>query len=44
MREVADRAATLGFDEVVVHGPSGPGERFTSDPAVHAEAVARLRG
>jgi hypothetical protein len=42
--EVAERAAALGFDEVVVYGPSGPGERFTSDPAVHAEALVTLRG
>lgn len=40
--EVAERAGALGFDELVVYGPSGPGERFTSDPEVHAEAVARL--
>jgi alkanesulfonate monooxygenase SsuD/methylene tetrahydromethanopterin reductase-like flavin-dependent oxidoreductase (luciferase family) len=42
--EVAGRAAALGFDELVVYGPSGPGERFTSDPAVHAEALVTLRG
>jgi alkanesulfonate monooxygenase SsuD/methylene tetrahydromethanopterin reductase-like flavin-dependent oxidoreductase (luciferase family) len=41
--EVAERAAALGFDELVVYGPGGPGERFSSDPAVHAEALDRLR-
>jgi alkanesulfonate monooxygenase SsuD/methylene tetrahydromethanopterin reductase-like flavin-dependent oxidoreductase (luciferase family) len=41
--ETVGRAADLGFDEVVVYGPHGPGEQFTSDPAVHAEAIARLR-
>jgi alkanesulfonate monooxygenase SsuD/methylene tetrahydromethanopterin reductase-like flavin-dependent oxidoreductase (luciferase family) len=42
--EVAERAEALGFHELVVYGPGGPGEQFTSDPAVHVEAVARLRG
>lgn len=42
--ETVERAAGLGFDEVVVYGPNGPGERFTSDPEVHARAVARLKG
>ncbi|MFL5874691.1 MAG: LLM class flavin-dependent oxidoreductase, partial [Solirubrobacteraceae bacterium] len=42
--EVAERTQELGFDELVVYGPGGPGERFTSDPAVHAEALTRLRG
>lgn len=42
--EVAERAQALGFDEVAVYGPGGPGEQFTSDPAVHAEALARIRG
>ena len=42
--ETAERAAGLGFDELVVYGPHGPGERFTSDPQVHAEAIARLKG
>lgn len=42
--EVAGRAEELGFDELVVYGPSGPGEQFTSDPAVHEEAIARIRG
>ncbi len=41
--EVAERAEALGFDELVVYGPSGPGERFTSDPTVHADAIARIR-
>lgn len=41
--EVAERADALGFDELVVYGPGGPGERFTSEPAVHAEALAQLR-
>jgi len=42
--EVAERAQQLGFDELVVYGPSGPGERFTSAREVHVEAMARLRG
>jgi alkanesulfonate monooxygenase SsuD/methylene tetrahydromethanopterin reductase-like flavin-dependent oxidoreductase (luciferase family) len=42
--ETVGRAADLGFDEVVVYGPHGPGERFTSDPDVHARAVERIRG
>jgi alkanesulfonate monooxygenase SsuD/methylene tetrahydromethanopterin reductase-like flavin-dependent oxidoreductase (luciferase family) len=42
--ETAERAEALGFDELVVYGPHGPGERFTSDPAVHAAAIARLGG
>jgi alkanesulfonate monooxygenase SsuD/methylene tetrahydromethanopterin reductase-like flavin-dependent oxidoreductase (luciferase family) len=42
--DAAGRAAALGFDELVVYGPSSPGERFSSEPAVHAEAIARLRG
>lgn len=42
--ESAERAQALGFDELVVYGPGGPGERFTSDPAVHAEAIDRLKG
>jgi alkanesulfonate monooxygenase SsuD/methylene tetrahydromethanopterin reductase-like flavin-dependent oxidoreductase (luciferase family) len=41
--EVARQAQALGFDELVVYGPGGPGERFTSDPAVHADALAELR-
>ena len=39
-----ERAAALGFDELVVYGPSSPGERFASDPAVHVEALSRIRG
>jgi alkanesulfonate monooxygenase SsuD/methylene tetrahydromethanopterin reductase-like flavin-dependent oxidoreductase (luciferase family) len=42
--EAAGRAAELGFHELVVYGPGSPGERFRSDPAVHAEAISRLRG
>lgn len=42
--EVVERAAGLGFDEVVVYGPHGPGDRFTSDPRVHARAIARVKG
>jgi alkanesulfonate monooxygenase SsuD/methylene tetrahydromethanopterin reductase-like flavin-dependent oxidoreductase (luciferase family) len=42
--EAAERAQALGFDELVVYGPGGPGERFTSDPAVHVEAIGRIRG
>ena len=40
--DAAGRAAELGFDEIVVYGPHSPGEGFTSDPAVHAEAVRRI--
>ena len=43
MRRVV-RAAALGVDEVVVHGPHAPGDRFASDPDVHIEALARLKG
>jgi alkanesulfonate monooxygenase SsuD/methylene tetrahydromethanopterin reductase-like flavin-dependent oxidoreductase (luciferase family) len=42
--EVAERAQRLGFDELVVYGPGGPGEQFTSDPEVHVGAVARIKG
>ena len=43
--ESAERAGGLGFDELVVYGPhSSGGERFRTDPAVHEQAVARLRG
>jgi alkanesulfonate monooxygenase SsuD/methylene tetrahydromethanopterin reductase-like flavin-dependent oxidoreductase (luciferase family) len=42
--EAVERAAGLGFDEVVVYGPNGPGERFTSDPEVHVRAIARIKG
>ncbi len=39
-----ERAAGLGFDEVVVYWSDGePGDRFWSDPEVHAGALARLR-
>jgi alkanesulfonate monooxygenase SsuD/methylene tetrahydromethanopterin reductase-like flavin-dependent oxidoreductase (luciferase family) len=42
--ESAERAAELGFDELVVYGPhSSGGERFLSDPAVHEQAIARIR-
>jgi alkanesulfonate monooxygenase SsuD/methylene tetrahydromethanopterin reductase-like flavin-dependent oxidoreductase (luciferase family) len=40
----AERADALGFDELVVYGPSSPGERFASDPAVHVEALGRIKG
>jgi alkanesulfonate monooxygenase SsuD/methylene tetrahydromethanopterin reductase-like flavin-dependent oxidoreductase (luciferase family) len=40
----AERAHALGFDELVVYGPSSPGERFGSDPAVHVDALERIRG
>ncbi|RHW25305.1 LLM class flavin-dependent oxidoreductase [Nocardioides immobilis] len=37
------RADEAGFDEVVVYWPDGePGDRFWSDPEVHAEALSRL--
>ena len=42
--ETVERAVALGFDEVVVYGPHAPGEGFASDPEVHAESVARLKG
>lgn len=43
--ESAERAASLGFDELVVYGPhSSGGERFVTDPAVHEQAIARIRG
>jgi alkanesulfonate monooxygenase SsuD/methylene tetrahydromethanopterin reductase-like flavin-dependent oxidoreductase (luciferase family) len=41
--EAAERAQMLDFDELVVYGPGGPGERFSSDPEVHAEAIGRVR-
>lgn len=41
--EAAERAAGLGFDELVVYGPGGEGDPFASDPEVHAEALRRLR-
>jgi alkanesulfonate monooxygenase SsuD/methylene tetrahydromethanopterin reductase-like flavin-dependent oxidoreductase (luciferase family) len=40
-REAIEQAAALGFTEVVVYGPTGePGDRFWSDPEVHAEVLA----
>jgi alkanesulfonate monooxygenase SsuD/methylene tetrahydromethanopterin reductase-like flavin-dependent oxidoreductase (luciferase family) len=42
--EVAERAAALGFHELVVYGPSSPGEGFASDPAVHADAIRQIVG
>jgi len=42
--EVAERAQVLGFDELVVYGPGGPGEQFTSDPDVHVGAITRIKG
>lgn len=42
--EAAGRAEDLGFHELVVYGPGGPGQRFESDPAVHEAALAQLRG
>jgi len=42
--DAAGRAQELGFDELVVYGPGGPGEQFRSDPAVHEAALAQLRG
>jgi alkanesulfonate monooxygenase SsuD/methylene tetrahydromethanopterin reductase-like flavin-dependent oxidoreductase (luciferase family) len=42
--EAAGRAEELGFHELVVYGPGGPGERFESDPAVHEAALRQLRG
>jgi alkanesulfonate monooxygenase SsuD/methylene tetrahydromethanopterin reductase-like flavin-dependent oxidoreductase (luciferase family) len=40
--DAAERAAALGFDELVVYGPGGEGDPFASDPEVHAEALRRL--
>jgi alkanesulfonate monooxygenase SsuD/methylene tetrahydromethanopterin reductase-like flavin-dependent oxidoreductase (luciferase family) len=43
--DAVGRAEEHGFDEVVVYGPFGePGGRFWSEPGVHTDAVARLRG
>lgn len=42
-REAADRAEGLGFDEMVVYGPGAPGDAFTSEPAVHEQAIRGLR-
>jgi alkanesulfonate monooxygenase SsuD/methylene tetrahydromethanopterin reductase-like flavin-dependent oxidoreductase (luciferase family) len=42
--ETVERAHELGFDEVVVYGPSGqPGDRFWSLPEVHVEAIGTVR-
>lgn len=38
----AERAAALGFDELVVYGPDSPAG-MDSDPAVHERALSRLR-
>lgn len=38
----AERAAALGFDELVVYGPDSPAG-MDSDPAVHERVLARLR-
>jgi len=38
----AERAAALGFTELVVYGPESPAG-MGSDPAVHEKALARLR-
>ncbi len=41
--EAVERAEQAGFDEVVVYWPDGePGDRFWSDPEIHAEALSRL--
>jgi alkanesulfonate monooxygenase SsuD/methylene tetrahydromethanopterin reductase-like flavin-dependent oxidoreductase (luciferase family) len=43
--DAVGRAEELGFDEVVVYGPFGePEDRFWSEPDIHLEALARLRG
>jgi alkanesulfonate monooxygenase SsuD/methylene tetrahydromethanopterin reductase-like flavin-dependent oxidoreductase (luciferase family) len=41
--DAVGRAAGLGFDEVVVYAPRSPGERFSSDPEVHARAIESVR-
>ena len=41
--ESAQRAAELGFDELVVYGPESPAG-MGSDPAVHEQALERIRG
>ena len=42
--EALERAEAGGFAEVVVYGPFGhPADRFWSDPAVHVEAIGRVR-
>ncbi len=38
----AERAADLGFDELVVYGPASTAG-MGSDPAVHEQALSRLR-
>ncbi len=42
--EAAERAAGLGFGELVVYGPNAPGEGFASDPSVHSAAIAQIKG
>ncbi len=43
--EAVERAESAGFDELVVYWPDGePGDRFHSDPRVHADGVAAVRG
>jgi alkanesulfonate monooxygenase SsuD/methylene tetrahydromethanopterin reductase-like flavin-dependent oxidoreductase (luciferase family) len=43
--EAVDRAEAAGFDELVVYWPDGePGSRMWSDPQVHADGVAAVRG
>jgi alkanesulfonate monooxygenase SsuD/methylene tetrahydromethanopterin reductase-like flavin-dependent oxidoreductase (luciferase family) len=41
--DAVGRAQELGFDELVVYGPGGPGERFESDPGVHEAALSQVR-
>ena len=41
--ESAERAAELGFDELVVYGPESPAG-MGSDPTVHEQALERIRG
>jgi hypothetical protein len=40
--EAVERAAALGFDELVVYGPGAEGDPFASDPDVHTEVLQRL--
>jgi alkanesulfonate monooxygenase SsuD/methylene tetrahydromethanopterin reductase-like flavin-dependent oxidoreductase (luciferase family) len=42
--EAVERADALGFHELAVYGPGAPGETFASDPAVHVDAIGRIRG